>query len=424
LGLTDLEAASVMPQTWQNYAKTVIQFRTYAALHQLELSSPDAVDLSLARYLDVLFSVNRDVNEAQKLYAAWCALYPAYGRLGTHRLPRVLRTLKGWNRRAPPKTRVPLPFVFMMGIAFEMATSGSPVAAVALMLAFTAYLRPSEGFKLKGVDLVRPRPPLSTCYALNLHAEEHSSASKVGARNEALLLDDPDLSFLGPCLDSIRRQDLEPLLPIRYRDFVTAFRLAQGRLNLPVWFIPYQARHGGPSHDMRLRRRSLLEIKMRGRWASDSSLRRYEAHARVQALENLASPEALSACMKAVAEMDSVLPCCIERWQAGRASSAASTASKSSRAPGTLRRPAPRPDSTAWRGTFWTAPGPTSLPRTPPPTSATRSPAATSSSCCSAPTASPGPGLAAMTDGGRARSETTPSICTGFRPLRPKIKKK
>ena len=40
-------------------------------------------------------------------------------------------------------------------------------------------------------------------------------------------------------------------------------------------------RHSGPSYDRCHRLRSLLEIKARGRWAADSSLRRYEQHGRL-----------------------------------------------------------------------------------------------------------------------------------------------
>ena len=36
------------------------------------------------------------------------------------------------------------------------------------------------------------------------------------------------------------------------------------------------------SHDRALRHRTALEVKQRGRWTSDGSMRRYEAHARLQ----------------------------------------------------------------------------------------------------------------------------------------------
>ena len=56
----------------------------------------------------------------------------------------------------------------------------------------------------------------------------------------------------------------------------------QERIGLPVRYVLYQLRHGGPSHDLRNHIRPLVAIKQRGRWAADSSLRRYLAHARIQ----------------------------------------------------------------------------------------------------------------------------------------------
>ena len=44
---------------------------------------------------------------------------------------------------------------------------------------------------------------------------------------------------------------------------------------------PYALRHGGASTDVLLKRRDLQEVKSRGRWRTDSSVRRYNKHARI-----------------------------------------------------------------------------------------------------------------------------------------------
>ena len=59
--------------------------------------------------------------------------------------------------------------------------------------------------------------------------------------------------------------------------------------------VPYDFRHAGASHDMLERRRSELEIKGRGRWKTDSSLRRCGEPARA------AMPPATASFGKAVA---------------------------------------------------------------------------------------------------------------------------
>ena len=44
---------------------------------------------------------------------------------------------------------------------------------------------------------------------------------------------------------------------------------------------PYSLRHGGASHDSLTRRRSYADRKLRGRWRTDMSVRRYDKHARL-----------------------------------------------------------------------------------------------------------------------------------------------
>ena len=44
----------------------------------------------------------------------------------------------------------------------------------------------------------------------------------------------------------------------------------------------YYLRHGGASHDLLTKRRPLAEIKARGRWATDQSLKRYAKSTQLQ----------------------------------------------------------------------------------------------------------------------------------------------
>ena len=63
------------------------------------------------------------------------------------------------------------------------------------------------------------------------------------------------------------------------------FERAQREIGLVEIFVLYQLRHGGPSHDRAFHSRSMMEIKARGQWLSDLSVRRYEGHARLQQVE-------------------------------------------------------------------------------------------------------------------------------------------
>ena len=53
----------------------------------------------------------------------------------------------------------------------------------------------------------------------------------------------------------------------------------------------HHLRHSGPSHDKAQGLRTLLAIKLRGRWRSDSSLRRYQQKGRVAQQLSALPPE-------------------------------------------------------------------------------------------------------------------------------------
>ena len=55
--------------------------------------------------------------------------------------------------------------------------------------------------------------------------------------------------------------------------------------------VAYSMRHGGPAWDRYNQFRSVAEVKSRGRWISDKSLKRYEKHSKiVQAIVKMSKP--------------------------------------------------------------------------------------------------------------------------------------
>jgi hypothetical protein len=107
------------------------------------------------------------------------------------------------------------------------------------------------------------------------------------------LLDSQILPYLGELLwEATGRDPTMPLFRMNYQELKTKWDAAQNEIKMPKKFVLHQLRHSGPSHDRLMKYRSALETKTRGRWASDSAARRYEAHARVQQ-EFLRLPEPL-----------------------------------------------------------------------------------------------------------------------------------
>jgi len=278
-----LEQASVSDVTQSGYLVKLELFEQFAADLQLPLDSGENIDMAMVDYLDQIFLDGADMDDATRLYAAWCWRNPSFGRNGHIRLSRVSRALQGWKKLSPTTTRAPMPWIFAALIATQMVHDGDLIGGLALITMFLCYLRPGEAMRLKEADLLRPTPQCSY-WAVNLHPSSRGESSKLLLSDESLMLDSSDLLSLGSFLDRLRTGGPDqPLFKVQYPNMKKSFEKAQEKCGLKnVKYVMYQARHGGPSHDRRHKLRSLVEVKQRGRWVGDSSLRRYEAHARVQ----------------------------------------------------------------------------------------------------------------------------------------------
>jgi hypothetical protein len=109
--------------------------------------------------------------------------------------------------------------------------------------------------------------------------------SKTGHWDESLVIDDKtELAFLDPFLSLLRQGDGDlPLWPFRHSDLVATFRRSSESLGLSrLEPCLYSLRHAGASADWLTQSRTLAEIKVRGRWSSDASLRRYQKAAQAQ----------------------------------------------------------------------------------------------------------------------------------------------
>ena len=134
--------------------------------------------------------------------------------------------------------------------------------ALYLQLLFVAYLRPREGLRLLGCDVA---PPLASLryVAVNLHASEQETRSKLGLADESILLDANYATHLGPLLLRLAevRQN-EALFNFNYDLLKNEFVKAQVAVGLPERFVIYQCRHGGPSHDRAHKLRTPLEVQL------------------------------------------------------------------------------------------------------------------------------------------------------------------
>jgi len=150
------------------------------------------------------------------------------------------------------------------------------------------YLRPGELVCLRVRSLV---PPLLAAGAGHRHwtlimheqEDEFSKSSKTGVFDESLILDLDKYHFLAPALAKLvaDRALAAPLIDLPPGRLSHVLASIGSWLGMSPSSLLYQLRHSGPSIDFADQSRDLMGIKRRGRWRSDSSLRRYEKGAQI-----------------------------------------------------------------------------------------------------------------------------------------------
>ena len=122
-----------------------------------------------------------------------------------------------------------------------------------------------------------------------LFPEERGDRSKTYAANDTIEMHCAWCQTLERSCAAVATGDPRELVfPLAYPQALTVLRDSCRVLQLHV--VPYQARHSGPSIDAALGTRTRKELKDRGRWKDDRSLRRYEQRARLMKSFNAASP--------------------------------------------------------------------------------------------------------------------------------------
>ena len=132
-------------------------------------------------------------------------------------------------------------------------------------------------------------------WSIVLHPNEGGQPSKTKEFDEVVVV---DLKMYKDLLDhglgilkAVRGPD-QPLFEFSQKEFAKQFRKTCAEAGLEV-LKPhtYHLRHSGPSHDKSQNLRTLLGIKIRGRWKSDSSLTRYQKEGRVSQQLSILPPE-------------------------------------------------------------------------------------------------------------------------------------
>jgi len=277
-GQSLLEQEAVSDRVAVHYQNRYMEFQRFSRIQKMSLRGLVNLDKAFVSFLNHMFLEGESVGEASKTMAAVLDCHPECGRKTA--LLRSKRCLQGWHRLDPQQTRPPLPLPLVALIIQVMLERKQLFEAASVMLMFVAYLRPWELQGIGRVDLVMPNR-LCRHHGINLHPSSRDEVSKMGLRDESILLDSRAMPYLGKCLQhTLGMHQHEMLLPVDPKVLRLAWEGALMKVGLNrSHAVLHQLRHSGPSYDKLVNARTMLEIKMRGRWAADSSVKRYENHA-------------------------------------------------------------------------------------------------------------------------------------------------
>jgi hypothetical protein len=277
----------VRPSTRAWYNALLSALRIWFTNQGMSMEDHSSLDLGLAGWMADQFLEGEPSYVGSRTLSAVKFAFPCYSRFGSMRLPVSTQVLAGWVRQVPLRSRLPLPMPVIAMICNQLLVEGLWSMAVAVVMCVIFYLRPSELFKIRTKDVAAPSASQSValqCWAVVLHPSEETDqlGSKTGEVDESLLLDLPSLMWFGPVLQRLvgLRQNDAMLFEFSQTELAKSMKricLALGLLDVQL----YQLRHSGPSIDFAARSRTLAEIKRRGRWRSDASVRRYEKGGRL-----------------------------------------------------------------------------------------------------------------------------------------------
>ena len=305
--MSRLEMASVGKAQREQYARYLSSFKDFCLECEQEWPPVDA-DWMLADFFDLMYLDGHSLAVGEKVIASVeFAFIHLKGKL--HRAKRALR---GWRKLAPPKSRLPLPKPIAYGLAMIMLAQGKRSMALKLLLDFDLYLRPAEGMDILAEHVIKPVPGAGKQYqkySVIIRDQELGVPDKTGIFDNTLILNNPHTErWLGPHLLALAKRVTKGhhIFNFTGDQFREQFQQA-GRLLDIADLQTYQLRHGGASEDLNSRCRSYNEVKERGRWRTDTSVRRYAKTGKIQQMLSQLSAHHLEYCKKAVRVMPQVL---------------------------------------------------------------------------------------------------------------------
>ena len=227
----------------------------------------------------------------------------SFSKYGHRKIPRPWRALQGWRKLCPARSRLAYPLQVWWDFVED---GGSWSCEQSCLQPVASYHRPNTLLNLRKMGLVRPTSGVTTHSSMITNITETTDVSRIGAKDESILLDSPWLIFLDPVLEVLSKgPKLQKVWDFNCSEHLSVFK--DCCRDLKVELVPYQARHSGPSIDRSKKLRDQEEVRRRGQWLARQSVMRYEKAGRLAATWHRLSPETQMACQSAERYIEEII---------------------------------------------------------------------------------------------------------------------
>lgn len=259
--------AALKPATRRRYFGAIAEFLSWADGQGEEPADLTELDELGCDYIHHLYDTNRGRSTAANLLFGLKFYLPAARR----RLHRMTLALRGWERLHPSVSFPPLTWELCCAMAVRATKAGYPVHGLGMLVQFDCLLRLSELVALKREDVVfegdsrYPRDFKGCLLCLR--------STKTG-RDQSVTVEDPHvLALLRAHCDTLQPGDR--VFNFRADNYRRIFKRVAGSLGLSARYVPHSCRHGGATRLYQRDPLSIEAIKLRGRWKSVESAKRY-----------------------------------------------------------------------------------------------------------------------------------------------------
>jgi len=292
---TLLELAAVGPRARESYEKRWLEIKDFMDQNGCDMKNQEQTDALLVTFFNQKYLEGEGSHYGDYTMATLMDHLPSYSRYGHMKLPRAWRSLRGWRKLVPARSRLAYPLAVWLAMSWRMVVRGQLQMAVFNLLQVSTYHRPGTLLKLRKLGLVRPTAGVTGTWSIVTSLTETSDVSKVGTKDDSLLLDSEWLQFINPILEALARgRKKDRVWTFDYSQYLAVFQACAEDLCLKI--VPYQARHSGPSIDRARNARDQDEVRKRGGWMTKTSVNRYEKAGRLAATWQKLDPSIQQCC--------------------------------------------------------------------------------------------------------------------------------